>query len=1468
MSTTVVDVTAVSSTFKSANKSPAIIDAPGYAPVTAFFYDCRQSSLGNQDERPRKRMRLDVESSSFVNAPNLDSYITIAGITINLQSQGEEPSNINLSSDSEEEDIEVALTKVERLDTGRVRISITGPKSNDKNSLVVEINESLQARDFSEISRIAVLERRRRGNTRDGVARSSCRMRRFIGPSGLSYTLDCAVSWLDGESAFGARAVAPMDWEILNHYFPEGPLEVHDPWTPQEFYDSVHHPPADISIPDRVNGDILETKLYPFQKRAVTWMLQRESSLKSFPNKNQRSFKHVVAVDRQDRLISHLQGIFSSTKQLLSVEEPSGGLLAEEMGLGKTCELIALICLNRRASSMKKEEFVTAENGSELLIPSSATIIVTPQTILQQWKDELNKHAPGLSVHHYTGISSVTKSAKDEQLLLDTLASADVVLTTYAVLGKEVHFALDPPDRSLRRRSKTYTRPRSPLVRMHWWRVCLDEAQMVESGVSAAARVASLLPRQNAWAVSGTPLRKNVQDLYGLLIFLRYRPYCDSSTMWNRLVQQYRDDFKELFGRIALRHTKDMIREELRLPPQRRVVLTTPFTTIEEQNYRTLFEEMCEDCGCAPDGAPLREDWNPESSVIVERMRTWLVRLRQTCLHPQVGVRNRRALGRGVGPLRTVSEVLEVMIDQNETSVRTESRLALTSQLLQGHIIGNAGDDSQRAEKALEIYRTALEQSEEIVSECRADFRKVFGSHQLAHGDDDTEDDEKTPEQASRGRYRAALHSALQIQHACAFFTGTAYFQIKTNDVLTVPDSDRFKSLEEQESLHYDTAKMIRKELLTENSFKAEKLMRTIELRQDQDAIRQPSALASLESPGGIENMKLSQKARELDKILAAQAKYVVKWRSKVVELLLKPLVDKDEGIETTGDEYEDSTKQQDTLYAYIDALRAIVADRSTCLTGQDAPLIDHEMKVLIREAREGNGHDPETILVLLAQREQIKQKADGLMSVRGLIHDARGIETALQWQEGTGRVAAETFLVKKQIKELQAIWSTESKLVVELEKSLDLFRSTMNQRLEFYRQLQIISDTVAPYKEELDETLDRGALEAATRKQDAQAKTLATLKTKHRFLIHLREEQNSSEEAQRICVICQCAFEQGVLTICGHQYCKECIQHWWSAHRSCPVCKRHLSLSDFHQITYKPQELRAQEEGHSEISSPDRPGSNTDTSYSSSIYTDISGETLAQIKSVDLTGSFGTKIDTLARHIIWIREHDPGAKSIVFSQYREFLDVLGTAFKQFGVGFSRMGSKGAIDKFKLDASVECFLLDAKTDSSGLNLVNAQYVFLAEPLINTAIELQAIARVHRIGQQRPTTVVAYLISDTVEEAIYDISVTRRLEHLQKSRSSSSSNSTKKGKSRSVTPLLGEAAIDAANSLEMQQAPISKLLVQGKGGGEMVPTDDLWSCLFSKSTRRANANNGSSEAQAEVRRHLRVEAAGKRLFEGP
>lgn len=182
-------------------------------------------------------------------------------------------------------------------------------------------------------------------------------------------------------------------------------------------------------------------------------------------------------------------------------------------------------------------------------------------------------------------------------------------------------------------------------------------------------------------------MKKDARDLFGLIDFLRYKPYCDFPTyLWKSLVMEHKHILKYIFRTLALRHTKQQVKGDLQLPPQRRVVVTVPFTQIEEQNYATLFGQMTEDCGLNLDGTPRADDWDPNSPHTIEKMRNWLIRLRQTCLHPEIGIRNRRALG-GKGPLRTVGEVLEVMLEQNQFATRSEERSVRWSDnsYIQGH---------------------------------------------------------------------------------------------------------------------------------------------------------------------------------------------------------------------------------------------------------------------------------------------------------------------------------------------------------------------------------------------------------------------------------------------------------------------------------------------------------------------------------------------------------------------------------------------------------------------------------------------------------------------------------------------------------------------------------------------------------------------------------------------------------------
>jgi E3 ubiquitin-protein ligase SHPRH len=221
----------------------------------------------------------------------------------------------------------------------------------------------------------------------------------------------------------------------------------------------------------------LESDLYPFQKRAVQWLLRKEGAqwsaegrVKSWSSGDSiLPLSFVQARDAQGRqcYVSHLFGIVTLdiTPFAASERQLKGGILAEEMGLGKTVEMISLITLHKRPKEPATQIFdpFTAES----VRPTAATLIIAPPSILPQWISEVNEHAPHLKVMHYEGIKAHSK--KPDAQLVDDLANSDIVISTYSVLAAEIHFTQLNPERTLRRESK-YPRPKSPLMQLSWWR--------------------------------------------------------------------------------------------------------------------------------------------------------------------------------------------------------------------------------------------------------------------------------------------------------------------------------------------------------------------------------------------------------------------------------------------------------------------------------------------------------------------------------------------------------------------------------------------------------------------------------------------------------------------------------------------------------------------------------------------------------------------------------------------------------------------------------------------------------------------------------------------------------------------------------------------------------------------------------------------------------------------------------------
>ncbi|EJT77544.1 ATP-dependent DNA helicase [Gaeumannomyces tritici R3-111a-1] len=1225
-------------------------------------------------------------------------------------------------------------------------------------------------------------------------------------------------------------------------FMPAVPLATTTNGSPQDFYRAAH-----ITEPDYSSMHIpgLAATLYPFQRRAVRWMLGREGvqwhppvdgashgTIAPFASQPATpvGYTELQDVDGQEFYISEFHGVTARDDSGLRrdrVENEKGGILAEEMGLGKTLEILGLILLNRRPSAPDHVVNVSAPDANLEL--SGATLIITPETLRDQWASELLKHAPRLRVMVYRGMRKVTKKhvdAESEAALVAQLADHDVVIMTYNELRSEIHYAIPPPDRS-RRRERKYHRPLSPLMRISWWRVCLDEAQEIDSGVGHAAQLAQMIPRVNAWAVTGTPIKDDLKDLRGLLLFL-HSDFFVLPNVWDKLVS-YQGIFRHLFRQISLRHTKHLVRGELELPAQKRYVINIPFNAVEEQYYQRLFRSLVKACELNDQGEPTTENWRPEEHTRV--MRNCLDLLRKAALHPQVGARGHTA---GRNPLRTVTEVLDFMLQEADSNFLTSQRALLALKLTRGQLF----EETPRKKEALEIWQEVLDTIEPVIGATREEIRIA----QSSAADDDADDTSDEEEKAGNLRLREAqrkLRYSLEIQHKAIFFRGNVYFQIRTDNDMTDPeDKDEIERLSKLEEECYARAKRVRQEILQDSHQKASKLMARIEdkaKRQDFAVI--PNMECDIRP--GIETSMIVDMTESLCAALNEQADQLDGWRQRLIELVCKPLVDEDEDVEVTGDEYGDSTKVQEEMIVFVQVIRTALADRHAALSGQPvSKLVVVETKASIAQALEGEGPAPELLIELFDQRARVSPtNCQG--SVRSLLGDLRTVSASLKHQN-SDRAQAEQAVVEQLQQKLTAMWNKQSKAQTVMEQEVDLFTSIMNIRVEYYRQLQAISDDLAPYQGAKDD----GA--RALTSMEAQEKTLsdkiAKAQAEHRYLLNLKGSGDKDEI--RMCPICQTEITNGVITTCGHQFDKDCLLPWLSRAGNCPTCKRPVRPFQLHPFTLKPQQLKLMDSGDKDCDAAG--GTNNDGRKPSSpkskndIYSSFNAEKLAEIKAVELDGpSYTTKVDAIVRHLLWLRESDPGAKSIIFSQYTDFFKVLSDAFDRYRIGFSSISDRAGIQRFTEDPGIECFLLHARAQSSGLNLVNANHVILCEPLLNTALELQAIARVDRIGQQQDTTVWLYIVEGTVEESIYNLSVQRRLEHMDRNL---------KGKAKGVD----ESSLEIANALEMEQASLTRLMRKREGGeevGEEIAMDDLWTCIFGHVGRRGADNDGRAAAAA-------------------
>lgn len=222
-------------------------------------------------------------------------------------------------------------------------------------------------------------------------------------------------------------------------------------------------------------------ELLPFQKKCLNWLIERESSSPSL------SAWGWTKRELDDGFI-----FYTSVFGFLSLTPPNtsfrGGLLAQDVGLGKTVEMLALIATHKA---------------------DGPTLVVVPTTMLNIWMSESAKYTPSLKVVKFHGNRRTTN--------MNDLRDADVVVTTYRVVVNE-------------------TQQHIPSIgAVRWGRIILDESHEMRAIHSATSRAVCRLFSPYRWCVSATPWPKGLKNILSSLSFYGISPFKDGTeTLVNR----------------------------------------------------------------------------------------------------------------------------------------------------------------------------------------------------------------------------------------------------------------------------------------------------------------------------------------------------------------------------------------------------------------------------------------------------------------------------------------------------------------------------------------------------------------------------------------------------------------------------------------------------------------------------------------------------------------------------------------------------------------------------------------------------------------------------------------------------------------------------------------------------------------------------------------------------------------------
>jgi superfamily II DNA or RNA helicase len=289
-----------------------------------------------------------------------------------------------------------------------------------------------------------------------------------------------------------------------------------------------------------------------------------------------------------------------------------GGCLADDMGVGKTAQVLAMLESRRQRATR----------------PS---LVVVPRSLLFNWKREAERFTPELRVLDYAGLK---REAHD-------VSAFDLVLVTYGTLRRDA----------------------ARLKDVEFDYVVLDEAQAIKNANTESARAVRLLKAEHRLALSGTPVENHIGELWSLFEFLNpgmlgAASVFKAGTSAGRSVdEETRKLLSSALRPFILRRTKDQVAKELPAKTEQTIYceLDAPQRKLYDElraHYRDSLLKRIESEGLA------------KSKIMVLEA---LLRLRQAACHP--GLIDGKRAGEPSAKLESLLEQLREVLDSGHKAL-------------------------------------------------------------------------------------------------------------------------------------------------------------------------------------------------------------------------------------------------------------------------------------------------------------------------------------------------------------------------------------------------------------------------------------------------------------------------------------------------------------------------------------------------------------------------------------------------------------------------------------------------------------------------------------------------------------------------------------------------------------------------------------------------------------------------------